>query len=89
MHKLAVLLGVVATVMVVHAPLATAAREPYMIENEDDESQSLAAPNYRGYRPAWANPYAEPSDLGVNDDPTPFDPSDVDSGPLPFDAEDH
>ncbi|MGI9403228.1 MAG: hypothetical protein ACR2OF_01820 [Hyphomicrobium sp.] len=29
-----------------------------------------------GYRPEWADPNPRPSDLGVNEDPTPFDPSD-------------
>lgn len=29
-----------------------------------------------GYRPDWANPNAGPSEIGVNDDPTPFYPSD-------------
>ena len=51
----------------------------------DADPKSLASPNYDGYRPAWANPYAQPQDLGVNDDPTPFDPADVDSGPDPLD----
>ena len=29
-----------------------------------------------GYRPDWANPNTSPSEVGVNDDPTPFHPSD-------------
>jgi hypothetical protein len=29
-----------------------------------------------GYRPDWANPNTSPSEIGVNDDPTPFHPSD-------------
>ena len=53
-------------------------------ERIDDDPHSLASPNYEGYRPDWANPYAEPEDLGVNDDPTPFNPADVDSGPSPL-----
>jgi hypothetical protein len=89
MRKLVICLGVIGTAIAAYAPAAAAARErePYAIESEDD-SQSLASRDYRGYRPAWANPYAEPSDLGVNDDPTPFYPSDVDSGPSPFERGD-
>jgi hypothetical protein len=45
----------------------------------------LASPDYKGYRPAWANPYADPPEIGINDDPTPFYPSDVDSGGSLFD----
>ena len=52
-----------------------------------DDPRSLASPDYQGYRPAWANPYAEPEELGVNDDPTPFNPADVDSGPNPLDPD--
>lgn len=52
-----------------------------------DDPHSLASPNYEGYRPAWANPYAQPDELGVNDDPTPFDPADVDSGPSPLEPD--
>lgn len=91
MRKLGVLLAVGATLMVAYVPLAMAAREraPATIESESlDDPNSLASPNYRGYRPAWANPYAEPPYVGVNDDPTPFDPADVDSGPSPFQFDD-
>jgi len=86
MRNLGVLLAVLPILIVAHAPLAAASREgePYQIEND---SQSLASPDYQGYRPAWANPYAEPGDVGVNDDPTPFYPSDVDSGPSPLDPD--
>ena len=29
-----------------------------------------------GYRPEWADPNPRPSNMGVNEDPTPFNPSD-------------
>jgi hypothetical protein len=32
-----------------------------------------------GYRPRWADPNAKPSEPGVENDPTPFDPADVDA----------
>ncbi|MFA5898396.1 MAG: hypothetical protein WC829_04705 [Hyphomicrobium sp.] len=32
-----------------------------------------------GYRPPWANPNAKPPQPGIENDPTPFNPSDVDS----------
>ena len=35
--------------------------------------------NNQGYRPPWANPDAKPPEPGIENDPTPFDPSDVDS----------
>lgn len=64
-------------------PLSAQARDREGRRVKDDP-HSLASPNYEGYRPAWANPYAQPEELGVNDDPTPFDPADVDSGPSPL-----
>jgi len=32
----------------------------------------------QGYRPPWADPYAKPPEPGIEGDPTPFNPSDVD-----------
>jgi hypothetical protein len=32
-----------------------------------------------GYRPPWANPNAKPPMPGIENDPTPFNPADVDS----------
>lgn len=90
MRTFAALLSAVATLMVVHAQAAAAGRErePFPVAEEDDPT-SLASPDYDGYRPAWANPYAEPPEIGVNDDPTPFDPGDVDSGPSPLDPDEY
>jgi hypothetical protein len=86
MQKLGILLGVALTLVMAHAPLAAASREREQIPPREDPT-SLASPDYEGYRPAWANPYAEPPEMGVNDDPTPFYPSDVDSGPDPLDPD--
>jgi hypothetical protein len=92
MHKFGVFLVALAIAATVEAPFALAARERVHARDRDrglslNDPRSLASPNYRGYRPAWANPYAEPEELGVNDDPTPFYPSDVDSGPNPLDPD--
>lgn len=46
------------------------------------EVEKPAAPpveNDQGYRPRWANPDAKPPQPGIENDPTPFDPSDVDA----------
>jgi hypothetical protein len=90
MQKLGVLLVALAIVVTAQAPSAANARD-YGRERERslplDDPRSLASPDYEGYRPAWANPYAEPGEIGVNDDPTPFYPSDVDSGPSPLDPD--
>ena len=32
-----------------------------------------------GYRPPWANPDAKPPEPGIENDPTPFNPADVDA----------
>ena len=32
-----------------------------------------------GYRPRWADPNAKPPQPGIENDPTPFDPADVDA----------
>ena len=88
MQKLGLLLAVMVIMVTMQAPFATAGRE--RTGDRDlplDDPRSLASPDYEGYRPAWANPYAEPGELGVNDDPTPFYPSDVDSGPNPLDPD--
>jgi hypothetical protein len=87
---LGVFLATVLMVMTVHAPFAVADRR-HVLERERalplNDPRSLASPNYQGYRPDWANPYAEPRALGVNDFPTPFNPADVDSGPNPLDPD--
>lgn len=82
-RNFALAVAVAAVTMAQVAP-AWANREPEPFPAQEDPN-SLAAPDYRGYRPAWADPYAEPSGLGINDDPTPFDPSDVEGGPSPLD----
>lgn len=86
MRKFCILVVGVAVFALTQTAFASAREESERLPPQDDSS-SLASPNYRGYRPAWANPYAEPDMLGANDDPTPFYPSDVDSGPNPLDPD--
>jgi len=83
-------LGVFLTLLAILVTTSAAARERHRVRERHlslDDPRSLASPNYRGYRPDWANPYAQPRLPGVNDDPTPFYPSDVDSGPNPLDPD--
>jgi len=87
MQKLGILLSVLAILVTAQAPFAAARERGGGRSLSLDDPRSLASPNYEGYRPAWANPYADPPEIGVNDDPTPFDPSDVDSGPSPLDPD--
>jgi hypothetical protein len=87
MQKFGVFLAVVAIAVTAQAPFAQAGRERESVRERLplNDPRSLASPDYEGYRPAWANPYAEPGEIGVNDDPTPFYPSDVNSGGSLFD----
>ncbi len=88
MQKLGIFLAALAIMITALAPVAEARRERHRERHLSlNDPRSLASPNYRGYRPDWANPYAKPRWLGVNDDPTPFYPSDVDSGPNPLDPD--
>jgi hypothetical protein len=73
MPKLGVFLVAFATLTAQIPPAAASwEREPFPIAEED--SQSLAPATYQGYRPAWANPFAEP-EISIYDDPAPFFPS--------------
>jgi hypothetical protein len=73
-----------ATLALVEPVLANREPEPFSVKVD---GQSLDETDYEGYRPTWANPYADPSGFGVNDYPTPFYPSDVDSGPDPLEPD--
>jgi len=37
-----------------------------------------------GYRPRWADPYAKPPMPGIESEPTPFNPADVDTNSDPL-----
>jgi hypothetical protein len=86
MQKLGAVLVLLIVFVAADAPFAAAAREPDPLPPPGD-STTLASPDYEGYRPAWADPYAGMPDLGINDDPTPFDPGDGDSGPNPLEPD--
>ena len=43
------------------------------------ESRTAPPPESdEGYRPRWADPDAKPPEPGIENDPTPFNPADVD-----------
>lgn len=46
---------------------------------EVEKPAALPVEKETGYRPRWADPYAKPPEPGIENDPTPFDPSDVDA----------
>lgn len=70
------------TVVAFGAPIPVAVAGPGAGEilQEDDAYQPIlpdvGGDDGGGYRPEWANPNTSPSEIGVNDDPTPFHPSD-------------
>ena len=49
--------------------------------NNAEVEKPAAAPieNDEGYRPRWADPNAKPPEPGIENDPTPFDPAEVDA----------
>ena len=46
---------------------------------EVEKPAAVPADSDAGYRPSWANPNAKPPDPGIENDPTPFNPADVDA----------
>lgn len=40
--------------------------------------------NAPGYKPRWADPYAQPPMPGIDSEPTPFNPADVDTNSDPL-----
>ncbi len=88
-RRFGVFLSAMAVLVAVQASFTAEARDGVRQERRLplNDPRSLASPDYQGYRPDWANPYAQPRELGVNDDPTPFNPADVDSGPNPLDPD--
>jgi hypothetical protein len=47
----------------------------------DQAAEALLPPveKDKGYRPPWADPDAKPPEPGIENDPVPFNPADVDS----------
>jgi hypothetical protein len=45
---------------------------------EIEKPAAAPAESDAGYRPPWADPNAKPPQPGIENDPTPFNPSDVD-----------
>jgi hypothetical protein len=80
MRTVGVFLVALAT-LAVQVPLAAASweHEPFPVAEED--SQSLASANDQGDRATWANPYADPPEFNIYDDPAPFFPADDTGSP--------
>lgn len=60
-------------------PLAAVADDERGTSLEIEMPAAAPAVSDTGYRPAWANPFARPPEPGVENDPMPFDASDVDA----------
>lgn len=77
--------------VVVSVLFAVAVVVPAVAQSEllkiPDESEIETAPEEEGVRPDWADPEAQPPDVGVNDDPTPFDPAKPGSNPSPLEPD--
>lgn len=87
MKHIGILLGVLAG-MVAYAPFAAADLEHAPLQPPTYSLTEQPPQEDRVYIPSWADPYGQMPDLGINDDPTPFYPSDIDTGRSPFDTDD-
>jgi hypothetical protein len=87
MRHIGILLWVLAG-MVAYAPFAAADLESVPLQPPTHSLAEQQPPEDRIYIPSWADPYGQLPDLGINDDPTLFDPGDVDTGRSPFDSDD-
>ncbi len=74
--------------MVAHAPIAAADLESRPLQRPTYSLSELQPPGDRVYIPSWANLYGRMPDFGINDDVTPFDDGDVNSGRSPLDSGD-
>jgi hypothetical protein len=79
--KLAGLLVVAAAFLTPLIPSAAAAGAAGDDGKNIEVEKPTAAPAEpeAGYRPRWADPNAKPPQPGIENDPTPFDPADVDA----------
>ncbi len=84
MRQIGVLLAVVVC-MVAYAPIAAADLESEPLRTPTHSLAEPPPPEDRLYIPAWADPYGQMPDLGINDGSTLFDPGDVDMGRSPLD----
>ena len=76
------LLGLAAACLTTPFVLPAAAAGATANQGTNAEVERAAPPpdeSDGGYRPRWADPNAKPSEPGVENDPTPFDPADVDA----------
>ncbi len=74
---------------VAYAPIAAADYESLPLQRPVYSLTELEPLQDRIYIPSWADPYGQMPDLGINDDSTPFDPGDFDTGRFPLDNDDY
>ncbi|MEO8419790.1 MAG: hypothetical protein ABI457_01225 [Hyphomicrobium sp.] len=60
-------------------PAATGARADPANNAEVEKPAAAPAESDAGYRPRWADPNAKPTEPGIENDPTPFNPAEVDA----------
>ena len=58
-------------------PLAAAAGDGQGNNIQVEKPATVPEKSEKGYRPAWADPNAKPPQPGIENDPTPFNPSDM------------
>jgi len=87
MRQTGVLLAVVVC-MVAYASTAAADLESEPLKPPTHSLSEQPPPEDRIYIPSWADPYGQMPDVGINDDATPFDPSDLNTGRSPLDSDD-
>jgi len=68
-----------ACLMMFSLPAAAGAPADQGTSAEIEKPAAAQAESGQGYRPRWANPNAKPPAPGIEEDPTPFDPADVDA----------
>jgi hypothetical protein len=68
----------VAACLMAALPIAAKAGSEGGKSIEIEKPAAAPAESDAGYRPPWADPNAKPPEPGIENDPTPFNPADVD-----------
>ncbi len=85
MRQLRVSVWAVALGLVAFAVMPAAAQYENLPPEDSDKLLPDVGDRSGGqYVPPWADPYASSPDVGVNEDPTPFNPADVDANATDF-----
>ncbi len=72
-------------VALVASPFAAWAGDEQGTSLKVEKPVAVPPDNDAGYRPRWADPNAKPSQPGIESNPTPFNPADVDANSDPLD----